>query len=284
MKEIDPDPRAILDAWLAGTWTRFDGQSVVGHTWDDDTRYRYRVWLADGPLAWFRYIDRQVWTFEPLHVADWAGRLTNLDGTPMSNTGRARAASAVRSFYRHCEVDLGASSWRLPKRWRLVGAIAPRAREGRLNADRMRALITAADRYRGPHPERGRLATYLACAGLRVGQIVALELGHIAREDATGPKWRLPVKNNAASAVAAWSAIPRPVVLALDDYLVERTWRTPHSTQSTGTLLLSRYGRALDRITTLNLVRAVAATHPDLEEIAPTMRLDDVAHSPSPFA
>ncbi|MGW3028486.1 hypothetical protein [Streptomyces sp. NPDC001221] len=32
------------------------------------------------------------------------------------------------------------------------------------------------------------------------------------------------------------------------------------------------------------MLREVAATHPDLEEVAPTLHPDVVAHSPSPFA
>ncbi|MFC5856019.1 hypothetical protein ACFPZI_30890, partial [Streptomyces chlorus] len=65
---------------------------------------------------------------------------------------------------------------------------------------------------------------------------------------------------------------------------VVRTHKTPHSTKTQGPLLLSRTGRALDHVTFTRLLRDVAATHPDLKDIAPTLHPDVVAHSPSPFA
>ncbi|MFJ8074392.1 hypothetical protein ACIQ7Q_10770 [Streptomyces sp. NPDC096176] len=41
----------------------------------------------------------------------------------MSDAARSRAASAVRSFYTHCEEALGARSWNLPPRSQLVGPL-----------------------------------------------------------------------------------------------------------------------------------------------------------------
>ncbi|MEU5756840.1 hypothetical protein [Streptomyces sp. NPDC047829] len=110
-----PDPRAILRRWLAGAYVRPDGQEVRGRAWDEDTRYRYGLLLAgiDAPAGWrgdwFTYIGDLVWHFEPLHIQDWAARLTNLDGSPMAAASRGRAVSAVRGFYTHCEEDLGAA-------------------------------------------------------------------------------------------------------------------------------------------------------------------------------
>ncbi|MFE9976067.1 hypothetical protein ACFYRD_36480 [Streptomyces hirsutus] len=124
----------------------------------------------------------------------------------------------------------------------------------------------------------------MTLAGLRPGQSITVLLQHIQRDNAAGPTWRLPAKNNSTSAVTHLQPIPRPVVWALDDYLPVRTHKTPHSTDTTGPLLLSRTGRGLDRVTFPRLLRDVAATHPDLEEIAPSLLPDIVAHSPSPFA
>ncbi|MFF7889084.1 hypothetical protein ACFZDJ_27795 [Streptomyces sp. NPDC007896] len=45
-----------------------------------------------------RHIGDLVWHVEPLHIQDWASRLTAFDGTPLA-ASRARAISAVRSFY-----------------------------------------------------------------------------------------------------------------------------------------------------------------------------------------
>jgi site-specific recombinase XerD len=283
-----PDPYGILRDWLAGTYRRPDGQEVLGPTWDEDTRYRYGLLLAawGAPAAWnrdwFRYIGDLVWQVEPRHVQDWASRLTNFDGTPMAPASRARAVSALRSFYRHCEEDLGAARWKLPPRRALAGPALTTARE-QLTAGQVDALRTAADRYDGPHRERARLAVYLTLAGLRPGQSIALLLDHIRCDDAAGATWRLPAKNNSASAVMTTRRIPRPVVWAIEDYLPARTHKAPHSMEETGPLLVSRTGRALDRVTFPQLLRAVAGTHPDLTKIAPTLLPDAVAHSPSPF-
>ncbi|MGW0955795.1 hypothetical protein, partial [Streptomyces sp. NPDC002545] len=95
---------------------------------------------------------------------------------------------------------------------------------------------------------------------------------------------RLPAKNNGASGITSIHTIPRPVVWALDEYLPVRTHKAPHSTETTGPLLVSRTGRGLDRVTFPRLLRDVAASHPDLKELAPTLHPDVVAHSPSPFA
>lgn len=50
--------------------------------------------------------------------------------------------------------------------------------------------------------------------------------------------------------------IPRPVVWALDEYLPVRTHKAPHSTETTGPLLVSRTGRGLDRVTFPRSARA----------------------------
>ncbi|MFC7795749.1 hypothetical protein [Streptomyces cinereoruber] len=42
-----PDPSAILDAWLAGSYIRADGQPVAGRAWDEDTVYSYTAALAE---------------------------------------------------------------------------------------------------------------------------------------------------------------------------------------------------------------------------------------------
>ncbi|WP_309049162.1 hypothetical protein [Streptomyces sp.] len=284
-----PDPYAILRNWLAGAYHRPDGQEVRGRAWDEDTRYRYGLLLAgiDAPAGWrgdwFTYIGDLVWHFEPLHIQDWAARLTNFDSSPMAAASRGRAVSAVRSFYTHCEEDLGAARWHLPPRRVLAGPTPPSPRQ-QLTRFQMDALRTAADRYRGPHAERARLAVYMTLAGLRPGQSIAVVVQHIQRHNQAGPTWRLPAKNNSTSAVTHLQPIPRQVVWALDEYLPVRTHKTPHSTETTGPLLLSRTGRGLDRVTFPKMLRDVAATHPDLADISSSLLPDAVAHSPSPFA
>ncbi|MGA4803573.1 hypothetical protein [Streptomyces lavendulocolor] len=285
----EPDPYVILRGWLDGIYLRPDGQEVRGRAWDDDTRYRYGLLLAgiDAPAGWqqdwFTYIGDQVWHVQPLHVQDWASRLRNFDGSPIAAASRGRAVSAVRSFYRHCETDLGSAAWNLPPRRALAGPTPPAPRE-RLTGHQMDALRTAADRYCGPHAERARLAVYMTLAGLRPGQTITVLTEHIQRDNAAGPSWRLPAKNNSSSAVTITQLIPRPVVWALDDYLPVRTHKAPHSTATSGPLLVSRTGRGLDRVTLPRLLRDVATTHPDLQELAPALLPDVVAHSPSPFA
>ncbi|GGT56287.1 hypothetical protein GCM10010271_70170 [Streptomyces kurssanovii] len=50
----------------------------------------------------------------------------------------------------------------------------------------------------------------LLLAGTDAPQSIAVLLQHIHRHDAAGPTWRLPAKNNSASAVTATTPIPRP--------------------------------------------------------------------------
>ncbi|MGR4883972.1 hypothetical protein ACIPUC_31765 [Streptomyces sp. LARHCF249] len=266
------DPRAILEAWLAGRYVRADGQPVAGRAWDLDTKYRYRAALAHWPVhppvqapydqSWFTYIGLRIWEVTAHNVRNWTSDLKNQDGIAMS--GAARAASAIRSYYAHCEDALGATSWRLPPRSRLVG-IVPTTNQPTLTRDQMEALRSAADMYRGPMPERARLAVYLTLAGLRPGQSIGLSLLQIQQDNQHHPTWRLPAKNNSASAVAAPAPIPLPVVWVLDDYLAVRTWRAPHSTETTGPVLASRLGRVL-------------------AETAASLSADAIVHSPSPFA
>nr|WP_208026385.1 Tn3 family transposase [Streptomyces sp. Tu 3180] len=133
-------------------------------------------------------------------------------------------------------------------------------------------------------PDMLRVAVYMTLAGLRLGQSIAVVVQHVQRDNAAGPTWRLPAKNNSSSAVTRLQPVPRPVVWALDEYLPVRTHKAPHSTETTGLLLLSRTGHGLDRVTFPRLLRTVAATHPDLKDIAPFLLPDVVARSPSPFA
>ncbi|MGW1807199.1 hypothetical protein [Streptomyces sp. NPDC002078] len=136
------DPYAILHGWLAGAYVRPDGQEVIGRVWDEDTKYRYGLYLAgiDAPAGWkqdwFTYIDDLVWHFERLHVKDWAARLTAFDGSPLAAASRGRAVSAVRSFFAHCEDALGAARWNLPPRRALAGPTPPAER---LDAERVRS-------------------------------------------------------------------------------------------------------------------------------------------------
>ncbi|GGN40934.1 hypothetical protein [Streptomyces fuscichromogenes] len=82
-----PDPYAVLTGWLSGAYVRPDGQEGIGRVWDEDTKYRYGLRLAGREALpgwkqdWFRYIGDLVWHFEPLHIQDWASRLTAFDGT-----------------------------------------------------------------------------------------------------------------------------------------------------------------------------------------------------------
>ncbi|MFJ2589712.1 hypothetical protein [Streptomyces sp. NPDC087538] len=272
------DPYLVLDDWLAGTWTDAHGQEVAGRTWSADARYRYREILE----SWFHYIGDQVWTAQALHIAHWSETLRTKDGArPLHPTSRRRAVSVVRSYYRHCDEDLGHHGDRLPAR-RILAGPAPQQAPAGLHPAQGLALMSAADRYRGPMPERARLAVYLLLANLRPGQAVRLRADSIRREQHRVTA-AVPQKNNTDSATA-WRELPRPVVWALDDYLPVRTWRTPHSTATTGPLLLSRNGRAIDRVNTLkDIVRTVAAGHPDLTELAPALSPDAVAHTLSPF-
>ncbi|MGW8362898.1 hypothetical protein ACWGK1_20275 [Streptomyces wedmorensis] len=88
---------------------------------------------------------------------------------------------------------------------------------------------------------------------------------------------------DSASAVSAPEPIPLPVVWALDAYLTVRTWKTPYSAETAGSVLVSRLGRGLDRVTFPKLIRAVAATHRFLADDSAALFPDVIARSPTPF-
>lgn len=74
--------------------------------------------------------------------------------------------------------------------------------------------------------------------------------------------------DNSASAVTGLTAVPPARGVGARRVPAGAHSQGPRSTECTGPLLLSRTGRGLDRVTFPRLLRDVAATHPDLKEIA----------------
>jgi hypothetical protein len=90
-----PDLYRILENWLAGSWTRADGQAVIGHAWSDDADYRYK----DIVTSWLTHIGHQVWNYHPQQITHWSQTLRTKDGSrPLGIAARTRAVSVIRSW------------------------------------------------------------------------------------------------------------------------------------------------------------------------------------------
>lgn len=69
------DPHATLHGRLSGAYVRPDGQEVHGRAWDEDTKYRYGLYLAgwEAPAGW-RQDTRGFPPLRPGHCRDPARR------------------------------------------------------------------------------------------------------------------------------------------------------------------------------------------------------------------
>ncbi|MGW7313935.1 hypothetical protein [Streptomyces sp. NPDC054865] len=87
--------------------------------------------------------------------------------------------------------------------------------------------------------------------------------------------WDVPQKN-AASDATRLQPVHHDAVRAIDEYLPHRA--TPRD--DTGHLFTAVNGRPLEPQSLIRILRAVAATHPDLEDLAPRLSADATTHSP----
>ncbi|WP_371640676.1 hypothetical protein [Streptomyces virginiae] len=88
--------------------------------------------------------------------------------------------------------------------------------------------------------------------------------------------WDVPQKN-AASDASRLQPVHDDAVRAIDRYLPRRATTRDDS----GHLFTTVNGRPLEPQSLIRILRTVAATHPDLEEIAPKLSADAVTHSPA---
>ncbi|MEU7068150.1 hypothetical protein [Streptomyces sp. NPDC046161] len=195
---------------------------------------------------------------------------------------RDAACGAVRSFYRWAETPGPAGPALVPpgtarslqfQRGGNFTASLP----GRelLAPDQCRWLAQAADRYTGTRregPHRARALVYLSLNHylwgrtsaddvFRPGQITAVRLSGRHQEQHR-TTWDVPQKNASSDATRL-----QPV--------------HHDAVPDTGHLFTTVNGRPLEPMSVLRILRTVAATHPDLEEIAPKLSAGAIAHSPS---
>ncbi|MEV7602948.1 hypothetical protein AB0O91_36840 [Kitasatospora sp. NPDC089797] len=254
---MDPDPRVVLDDWLART------------PLTDRTREDYHAEVRD----WLALIGDRVWHAEPADVAAWSA------GQHAKPRTRARRVSSLRGFYNHAQTFNAFIDNPALRRLRPTVTTLPPGRPA-LDPPQAALFLSALDRYDGPLPQRTRALGYLLLGmDLRAHQAVALDL-----DDWTREQHRTTAKITLKGGGTDTREVPPPVALAIDDYLPHRTTAAPHSTPARGPLLTTYRGRRLDSHTSpTTLMRAVAATHPLLADHTPHITSDALAATPSPF-
>ncbi|MEV4441322.1 hypothetical protein AB0K09_20320 [Streptomyces sp. NPDC049577] len=262
--------------------------SAASGLFADESVYRYRETLTAyaawaGDLLW-QPTQPDVQNFVIHHARAAASR--------------DQAVGIVRSFYRYLEGrDLvPAGTYReLLKGWQRFASVDRTPRPGGLDAAGMLRLKEAADRHAGPRDRAIIYGLMNAPTQLRPGQITGLLLEDRYNEQHR-TRWAVPMKNASRTAKALITFCP-DFVWAIDEYLPHRVTKEKWNTyDGRGPLFTSRTGRALggdadarreQRSSSdnaiLRIVRNVAALHPALREVAPTLSADAIAHSPSPL-
>ncbi|MFF7081772.1 hypothetical protein ACFZBM_32635 [Streptomyces lavendulae] len=286
---MDQDVARLVGEWLAGPNSEasgFFGYQAVEH-------YRPAVlhWLTVGCGTAGRPDPDLYLHPTPMALQNWA------IGYAVAARSRDAACGAVRSFYRWAEtpaasggpelVPVGtARSLQFQRGGNFAAGLPGREL---LTPDQCRWLAQAADRYTGTRresPHRARGLVYLclnhylwgqhhADHVLRPGQITAMRLSGRHQEQHR-TTWDVPQKN-AASDATRLQPIHHDAVRAIDEYLPHRAT----ARDDTGHLFTTVNGRPLEPQSLIRILRTVAATHPDLEEVAPTLSADAVTHSPA---
>ncbi|MFD0412244.1 site-specific integrase [Streptomyces sp. NPDC127108] len=253
---MSPDPHEVLDDWLRRT------------PFSESTRAAYRAEVR----AWLAFVGERTWCAERTDVDTWSA-----DGAKPRT--KARRISSLRGFYHHAQTYDAFIDNPAARDLRPPVAHLPPGRPA-LTRPQAALFLSALDHYTGPLPHRTRALGHLILAmNLRAHQAVALDLDDWIRE-----RHRTTARVQLKGGGSEIRAVPPPVALAVDDYLPHRRTALPHSSPDTGSLLTSNRGRRLDSHTTpTTLMRAVAATHPLLAEIAPTITCDGLAATPGPF-
>ncbi|MEV7616170.1 hypothetical protein [Streptomyces sp. NPDC089799] len=284
---MNHDVAGLVETWLAGPNSEANG--YFGYQAVEHYRPAVLHWLTtgcgtDGQPDPDLYLQPT-----PMALQNWA------IGYAVAARSRDAACGAVRSFYRWMETAAPAGPGLVPAgtarslQFRRGGNFSA-GLPGRdlLTADQCRWLAQAADRYPGTtreRPPRARALVYLCLNHylwgrhheddiLRPGQITAMRLtGRHQEQHRT--TWDVPQKN-AASDATRLQPVHHDAVRAIDEYLPLRAAAVP----DTGHLFTTVNGNPLEPQSVLRVLRAVAATHPDLEDIAPTLSADAITHSP----
>ncbi|MFI7576895.1 tyrosine-type recombinase/integrase [Micromonospora sp. NPDC049497] len=223
------------------------------------TRDAYRRDVA-GWLAWCAARDLDPLWANFLHVNEYARTLESTlavrSGRPLTPATVARRLSALSSWYDFL-VKLRAVDANP-----VAGADRPRIDRDHsatvgLTPDEVDALLAAAEADTGPTAARNRATiALLADLGLRVGELVSLDLADLGAE-----RGHRSVRFIGKGGKARRRALTPGTAYALDAYLAQRAADRGVTVQDlTGPLLVTASGARLDRHSVFRLVRRLART------------------------
>ncbi|MEV8476257.1 hypothetical protein [Streptomyces sp. NPDC051173] len=271
----------LVDAFVTGPHSEASGQ------FSDESVYRYRETL----VAYTAWAGDLVWQPSQMDIQNFAVHHAH------ASASRDQAAGIIRSFYRWLEgrdlVPAGTYK-ELLKNWQRFTPSEKPPRPGGLDAAGMLRLKEAADRHAEPRDRAIIYGLMNAPVQLRPGQITGLMLED-RYDEQHRTRWAVPMKNASRTAKSLVTLYP-DFVWAIDEYLPRRVVKEKWGTyEGRGPLFTSRTGRALggdadtrrDKRSSdnaiLRIVRSVAALHPALKDVAPTLSADAIAHSPTPL-
>jgi integrase/recombinase XerD len=240
------DLDAFTDGWLAN-------RRLSAHT-----RAAYRLDVSSF-LTWCRGRELDPLTATFLHVNAYARQL---ESTVDVRTGRlltpatvARKLSGLSSWYAFL-VKLNA----LPAN-PVGGADRPAVARDHsatvgLTATEVDALLAAAEAETGPARVRNQaVIAILADLGLRVGEVVGLDVEHLGHE-----RGHRSVRFTGKGGVARRRALTPASTAAVETYLLERSAESGLAVdQLTGALFVTASGARIDRHSVFRLVRRLAA-------------------------
>ncbi|MGW6863618.1 hypothetical protein ACWGHI_04860 [Streptomyces sp. NPDC054912] len=282
---MDHDPTALVDEWLAGPNSEANG--YFGYQALEHYRLAVLHWLTVGCGLEGRPDPDLYLQPTPTTLQNWA-----IDYASAARS-RDAACGAVRSFYRWAETPAAAGGPDLVPpgtakslQFQAGGNFAA-GLPGRelLTPDQCRWLAQAADRYpgtRGEGPQRARALVYLSLNHylwgrhstddiLRPGQITR----HASERPPPGtaphhlgrpPEERRPPTPPASSRSTTTPSAP--------------STNTFPSAPPPATTPATVNGRPLEPQSLIRILRAIVATHPDLEDLAPNLSADATTHSP----
>ncbi|MEU1604605.1 tyrosine-type recombinase/integrase [Micromonospora matsumotoense] len=250
-------PRASARPALSGTPVDFTEAWLRNRRLSAHTRDAYRRDIA-GWLTWCAAVDLDPLRANFLDVNAYARQL---EATPAARSGRpltpatvARKLSALSSWYEFLvklrAVDANPVS----------GADRPRIDRDHsatvgLTPQEVDALLAAADTDTGPTAARNRAAVaLLADLGLRVGELVSLDLADLGAE-----RGHRSVRFVGKGGKPRRRALTPGTAYAVDAYLADRAATAGVSVDAlTGPLLATATGGRLDRHSVFRLVRRLA--------------------------
>lgn len=242
---LPAQPMDFTEAWL------------VNRRLSEHTRAAYRRDVA-GWLTWCAHTDLDPLAVTFLHVNAWARELESTidqrSGRPLASTTVARKLSAVSSWY-----DFLAKLGAVPAN-PVAGADRPRVDRDHsatigLTPQEVDALLAAAETEQGPTAARNRVVlSLLADLGLRVGELVSLDLADLGHE-----RGHRSIRFVGKGGRERRRALTPGAAYTLDAYLTERAQRAGVNVADLhGPLLVTVNGGRLDRHTVFRLVRRLA--------------------------